>query len=64
MMICMLHFRLRSVSIVPALAIAAAFVVVARADEGMWTFDHPPVESIKKEYGFDVVIPWMARQGR
>ena len=29
------------------------------ADEGMWTFDRPPVEAIKSRYGFTVTQPWL-----
>jgi hypothetical protein len=29
------------------------------ADEGMWLFDHPPRELLKKHYNFDVTDAWM-----
>jgi hypothetical protein len=29
------------------------------ADEGMWLFDHPPREQLKKNYNFDVTDAWM-----
>src|SRR5262245_45548657 len=36
-----------------------AAMAVVRADEGMWTFDHPPSEAIQKKYGFTVTKPWL-----
>ncbi len=30
-----------------------------RADEGMWTFDNPPVEKLEKEYGFTPSPEWL-----
>jgi hypothetical protein len=32
---------------------------VTRADEGMWTFDKPPVETIQQKYGFTVTPAWL-----
>src|SRR5215813_11207538 len=29
------------------------------ADEGMWTFDRPPVQAIQQRYGFTVTQPWL-----
>jgi hypothetical protein len=29
------------------------------ADEGMWTFDRPPVQAIQNRYGFTVTQPWL-----
>jgi hypothetical protein len=29
------------------------------ADEGMWTFDRPPVEAVQKRYGFTVTKEWL-----
>ena len=30
----------------------------ARCDEGMWTFDHPPLEAMQKAYGFTPSLEW------
>jgi hypothetical protein len=30
-----------------------------RADEGMWTFDRPPVQAIQQRYGFNVTKEWL-----
>src|SRR4051812_22686824 len=30
-----------------------------RADEGMWTFDRPPVQVIQQRYGFNVTKEWL-----
>lgn len=29
------------------------------AEEGMWTFDNPPVESVKEKYGFTITQEWL-----
>src|SRR5262245_42461528 len=36
-----------------------AAVAVGHADEGMWTFDHPPTEAIQKRYGFAITKSWL-----
>ena len=50
--------------IVTAIAILAIVVAVflpefARADEGMWLPDHPPVEILKQRYGFEPSPQWL-----
>jgi hypothetical protein len=46
-------------------ACAAVVVLVligvrhALADEGMWTFDNPPLEALKKRYGFTPSAQWL-----
>ena len=44
-------------------AMAVAFTVLAstlpRADEGMWTYDHPPLQLLQKEYGFTPTQAWL-----
>src|SRR5215470_14113278 len=32
---------------------------VARADEGMWTFDRPPSQTIQQRYSFTVTKEWL-----
>src|SRR5215471_6822304 len=32
---------------------------ILHADEGMWTFDRPPVQAIQRQYGFTVTQPWL-----
>src|SRR5215467_9885311 len=39
-----------------ALLVTAA---VLRADEGMWTFDRPPSQTIQQRYGFTVTKDWL-----
>ncbi|MFP5264451.1 MAG: S46 family peptidase [Blastocatellia bacterium] len=34
---------------------------IARADEGMWTFNNVPRVEIKKRYGFDVTDAWLKK---
>ena len=38
--------------------VAAPFVV---ADEGMWTYDNPPLKQWKEKYGFEPTKEWMER---
>src|SRR5689334_19707689 len=47
-----------------ALAVAAAVglavaATAARADEGMWLFNHPPRDYLKQHYGFDPTDKWL-----
>ena len=32
---------------------------ILHADEGMWTFDRPPLQAIQQRYGFTVTQPWL-----
>jgi len=52
----------RSVAFVVALSlmVSVAFNSVAvRADEGMWTFDNPPLKQWKEIYGFEPTKEWL-----
>ena len=43
-----------------AAALSALLATVGlRADEGMWTFDRPPIQTIQQRYGFAVTPPWL-----
>ena len=43
-----------------ALLIAAVLVpAAARADEGMWTFDHLPLQQLQERYGFTPTPEWV-----
>jgi hypothetical protein len=50
-----LHIRRHFVP--TALVLALACVVLA--DEGMWTFDNPPVKQLKERYGFTASQEWL-----
>src|SRR5215216_6333024 len=40
---------------------AISSVNIARADEGMWTFNNVPRAEIQKRYGFDVTDAWLKK---
>jgi hypothetical protein len=45
---------------IPALAaLLVSFSLTAHADEGMWTFDNPPVELLKARYHFVPTQEWL-----
>jgi hypothetical protein len=37
----------------------AVAVLPANADEGMWTFDNPPIKHLKERYGFTASPEWL-----
>ena len=42
-----------------ALGLAVFASTALHADEGMWTFDHPPTQAIQQRYGFNVTTEWL-----
>src|SRR5499427_557433 len=54
---------LRSKIAVVAIAIVMAASIIgvprAAADEGMWTFDNPPLKQLKERYGFTPTKEWL-----
>jgi hypothetical protein len=42
-----------------ALLLAASTATLAVADEGMWTFDNPPVAQLESKYGFEPSKEWL-----
>ncbi|RKY78686.1 S46 family peptidase, partial [candidate division KSB1 bacterium] len=38
---------------------SSLFVGAGLADEGMWTFDNPPVKQLKERYGFTPTQEWL-----
>lgn len=42
-----------------AAALCLAFVPTARADEGMWLFNHAPKKQIQSKYGFELTDTWL-----
>ena len=48
---------IRSLVLVPAMMSLAAAAI--RAEEGMWTFDNPPVKLLKSKYGFTPTQEWL-----
>ncbi|WP_005035357.1 S46 family peptidase [Holophaga foetida] len=42
----------------PLFALALVLTTL-RADEGMWTFDHPPTQAMKAKYGFAPDAAWL-----
>src|SRR5262245_50167790 len=52
--------RIRSV--LASIALAGAFMIESsplQGDEGMWLFNSPPREYLKKKYGFDAAEKWL-----
>jgi hypothetical protein len=53
-------FRQQRVWILLALAVWAFLgISVSLADEGMWTFDNPPLKQLKERYGFEPTREWL-----
>lgn len=42
-----------------SLLILLIFSFAAKADEGMWTFDNPPMKQLKERYGFVPTQEWL-----
>ena len=49
----------RMVPIACALSAALAMQGIARADEGVWTFDNPPATELRSKYGFTPSVDWL-----
>ena len=50
----------RRVWILLTLAVWALLgISVSLADEGMWTFDNPPIKQLKERYGFEPTGEWL-----
>jgi len=50
----------RRIWVLLALAVSALFgISVSLADEGMWTFDNPPLKQLKERYGFEPSRAWL-----
>ncbi len=45
--------------ILAILALLCTLTALATADEGMWLFNNPPKEQLKKKYNFNVTAPWL-----
>lgn len=57
----MTHFLNRSLAAMAAsmLLLPSAFTSLARAEEGMWTFDNPPAGQLQSKYGFTPSREWL-----
>lgn len=55
------HSRHRLIALVLVVSLCAIFVdsPLLRADEGMWTFDNPPLRQLKERYGFTPTQQWL-----
>ncbi|MEP7306738.1 MAG: S46 family peptidase [Acidobacteriota bacterium] len=51
--------RRRVVFALTALVLSAAGAGGVRADEGMWTFDNPPLAQLSAKYGFTPTTEWL-----
>src|SRR6187397_272564 len=52
--------RIITLAVVVAFAATGA-APIARADEGMWTFNNVPKAAIEKKYGFEVTDAWLKK---
>jgi hypothetical protein len=50
--------KVRSAVLLPA-ALLLAVLPVVQAEEGMWTFDNPPLKLLKAKYNFTPTQPWL-----
>lgn len=50
---------MRKLSIVVIIAFCLTFAPARYADEGMWTFDNPPLKHWKEKYGFEPTREWL-----
>ncbi len=44
--------------LLPVVLVLAVWTLAA-ADEGMWTFDNPPIKQLKESYGFEPTKEWL-----
>src|SRR6516165_1994250 len=53
--------RSRIAVVAIAIVMAASMIGIPRAaaDEGMWTFDNPPLKQLKERYGFTPTKEWL-----
>src|SRR3712207_4355720 len=51
----------RTLRLALTVALLLAHLPPARADEGMWTFDNPPLRQWKERYGFEPAADWLER---
>ena len=56
-----MRFRKALCALIIALFSLQTLQFVARADEGMWTFNNVPKAEIKRKYGFDVTDAWLRK---
>src|SRR5215831_905763 len=54
-----LRFKMAAVAIVMVMAASMIGLPRAAADEGMWTFDNPPLKQLKELYGFTPTKEWL-----
>src|SRR5262245_52770779 len=52
---------MRKLSIIIIIAFCLIIVPARFADEGMWTFDNPPLKQWKEKYGFEPSREWLDR---
>src|SRR5262249_25058061 len=53
------HSRLLTLAILPLSGLAWVGDLRSSADEGMWTFDNPPLKQLKERYGFTPTQEWL-----
>src|SRR5215510_7758981 len=54
-----LQFKMAVGAIAMVMAASMMGIPRAAADEGMWTFDNPPLKQLKERYGFTPTKEWL-----
>lgn len=49
----------RIIALILALGIMGLAGPISKADEGLWTFDNPPLKQLKEKYGFEPSKEWL-----
>ena len=49
----------RSLVLLPVALLMAVAPIIVHAEEGMWTFDNPPLKLLKDKYGFTPTQAWL-----
>lgn len=54
-----MSIRIRSLFLLPAAVLTVLATPILHAEEGMWTFDNPPVKQLQARYNFTPAWDWL-----